>query len=66
MIEPNSIVAVGVSGGKDSLAMLCTLAAFRNFGVIPFKLIAITVDMGFEKIGVNIGKEVIVKKPKLQ
>lgn len=49
MILPNDKVAVGVSGGKDSLTLLCLLAAFqRHFG-LPFELMAVTVDMGFEE-----------------
>ncbi len=47
MISPNDKVAVGVSGGKDSLALLTLLAAYRKYFGIPFDLLAVTVDMGF-------------------
>lgn len=47
MITENSTVAVGVSCGKDSLTLLCALAAVRRFYTVPFRLIALTVDMGF-------------------
>ncbi len=47
MIAPGDRVAVGISGGKDSLALLCGLAALRRFYEHPFELVALTVDMGF-------------------
>ena len=48
MIEPGDKIAVGVSAGKDSLTLLCAMAQLRRFYPVPFELIAITVDMGFE------------------
>ena len=48
MIEPGDKIAVGVSAGKDSLTLLCAMAELRRFYPVPFELIAITVDMGFE------------------
>ena len=46
LIEAGDRVAVGLSGGKDSLTLLCLLAAFRRFSPQPFELYAFTVDMG--------------------
>ena len=46
MIAPNDRVAVGVSGGKDSLMLLTALAKLREFYPIPFTVEAITLDMG--------------------
>lgn len=46
MIAPNDKIAVGVSGGKDSLALLTLLAALREYYPQPFALTAITIDMG--------------------
>ena len=48
MIEDGDKIAVGVSGGKDSLALLATLAALRRFYPKRFEIAAITIDMGFE------------------
>ncbi len=48
MIEEGDRIAVGVSAGKDSLTLLCAMAALRRFYPKKFELIAITVDMGFE------------------
>ncbi len=44
MIERGERVAVGVSGGKDSLALLTLLAHLRR--IYPFALEALTVDLG--------------------
>lgn len=46
MIQPQDKIAVGVSGGKDSLALLVLLAAMREYYPQPYELTAITVDMG--------------------
>ena len=48
MIEPGDRVAAGVSGGKDSLAMLYALSLYRRFSPRPFELTAVTVTMGLE------------------
>ena len=48
MIREGDKIAVGVSAGKDSLTLLCALAALRRFYPKKFELCAITVDMGFE------------------
>ena len=46
MIAPGETVGVGVSGGKDSLALLTLLAALRQYHPTQFRLEAFTVDMG--------------------
>ncbi len=46
MITPNDRIGVGVSGGKDSLVLLCLLANLRRFDPSGFHLEAITIDMG--------------------
>ena len=48
MIESGDRIGVGLSGGKDSAALLCALARYRAFSPHPFELEAITVHMGFE------------------
>ena len=46
MIEEGDKIAVGVSGGKDSLVLLTLLAGLREYFNKPFELEAITIDMG--------------------
>ena len=46
MIDAGDTVAVGVSGGKDSLVTLTALARLRAFYPIPFTVRAITLETG--------------------
>lgn len=46
MIDRGDTVAVGVSGGKDSVLTLCALARLREFYPQPFDVVAITIDSG--------------------
>ena len=48
MIEEGDVIGVGISGGKDSLALLKTLAEMRRFYPKKYEVKAITIDMGFE------------------
>lgn len=48
MIAPGDRIAVGISGGKDSLALLAALSKLRTFYPNPFELEAVTVSMGLE------------------
>ena len=47
MIQEGDKIAVGISGGKDSLSLLYALAHLRIFYPNHFELIAITVDLGW-------------------
>jgi len=46
MISAGDRIAVGVSGGKDSLVLLVLLAGLKAYFNKPFQLEAITIDMG--------------------
>ena len=48
MIEDGDHIAVGISGGKDSLTLLYALHGLKRFYPKKFELSAITVDLGFE------------------
>lgn len=48
MIADGDRVAVGISGGKDSLMLLCALNALRRYYPRRFELEAITIELGFE------------------
>lgn len=46
MIEENDRIAVGLSGGKDSVTLLTLLAKLRIFYPKKFSVVAIRIDMG--------------------
>ena len=50
MIEAGDRIAVGVSGGKDSLVTLLALARLQKFFPTPFTLEAITLEMGMPEM----------------
>lgn len=54
MISENDKIAVGISGGKDSLTLLYALNALKRFYPKHFDICAVTVDLGFENL--NLGE----------
>ena len=48
MIQEGDKIAVGISGGKDSLTLLYALVNLQKFYPKQFDLVAITVDLGYE------------------
>ena len=72
MIEAGDKIAVGVSGGKDSLVLLVLLSGLREYFDKPFALEAITIDMGLgmdygevEKLCADIGVPYTVVKTEI-
>ena len=48
MIDNGDKIAIGLSGGKDSICLLLALATLRRFYPNKFDIEAITVSLGFE------------------
>lgn len=47
LIDDNDTIAVGLSGGKDSMLLLAALVLYKRFKKKNYKIRAITVDLGF-------------------
>lgn len=52
MIDSGDKIAVGISGGKDSLTLLYALHGLKRFYPQKFELIAITVNLGYQEFDV--------------
>lgn len=57
MIEEGDRIAVGISGGKDSLTLLHALHGLKRFYPSKFDLRAVTVDLGFDNLNLDKIKE---------
>ena len=53
MIQEGDLIAVGISGGKDSLTLLYALHGLKRFYPNKFELSAITVDLGYEEFDLD-------------
>ncbi|MBQ7500677.1 MAG: tRNA 2-thiocytidine(32) synthetase TtcA [Clostridia bacterium] len=73
MINDGDRIAVGLSGGKDSLTLLCVLNDLKIFYPKKFELVAVMVDMGFpdtdfgpiKKLCGELGVELVIKPTKI-
>ena len=48
LINDKDRIAIGVSGGKDSMALLYALSLYKRFSKIDFEIIPINIDLGFQ------------------
>ena len=74
LIEDGDRIAVGVSGGKDSLVMLKALNDFKKFGLYDFEIIAVNIDIynnqedysGLKSFCSNLGVELYIEQTDIQ
>lgn len=73
MIQEGDRVAVGISGGKDSLILLGALASLSRYYPKKFNVVGLTLDMGYDadysaikKYCESFGVEHIVKKTNIK
>ncbi len=53
MIEDGDKIAIGISGGKDSLTLLYALHGLKRFYPKKFDIHAVTVDLGFQNLNLD-------------
>ena len=53
LIQNGDRVAVGLSGGKDSMVLLYALKKFQKFSPIKYDLAAATIDLGFNNFDLS-------------
>ncbi len=53
MIKDGDRIAVGVSGGKDSMLLLYALKLYQKFSPVKYELAGITVSLGFESFDLS-------------
>ena len=70
LIENGDRIAVGISGGKDSLVLLKALKMFQKFGLYEYELKAVMIDIyagredysDIKKFCDDLGVELIIEK----
>lgn len=70
LIENGDRIAVGVSGGKDSLVMLKALADFKKFGLYDYDIVAVNIDIysgeesydGLKRFCDELGVELVIEE----
>lgn len=58
MIEDGDKIAIGISGGKDSLTLLYALHGLKRFYPKKFEIHAVTVDLGFKNLNLDKIKDI--------
>ncbi len=58
MIQDGDKIAIGLSGGKDSVALVCAMASLKKFYPKKFEIEVICMDPGFYKAGFGSENEI--------
>lgn len=58
MIQEGDKIAIGISGGKDSLTLLYAMHGLKRFYPKKFEIHAVTVDLGFKNLDLDKIKEI--------
>lgn len=74
LIENGDRIAVGVSGGKDSLVMLKALKDFQKFGLYNYEIVAVNIDIyngaedysGLTKFCTDLGVKLHIEQTDIQ
>ncbi len=74
LIENGDKIAVGVSGGKDSLVLLKALNDFKKFNLYNFEIVAVNIDIyngnenysGLQKFCNDLGVKLYIEKTDIQ
>lgn len=58
MIEEGDKIAIGLSGGKDSITLLYAMHRLKQFYPINFEIVAITINPGFDNFNITNLKDI--------
>ena len=56
LVEPGDKIAIGISGGKDSLLMAKLFQELKRHNKIPFELVFLSMDPGFRDVNLDLLK----------
>ena len=62
LIEKGDRIAVGVSGGKDSVALMYAFSEYKNFSPVEFEFFGLCVDLGNEGFDISEVEKVSIEK----
>ncbi|MBO5529573.1 MAG: tRNA 2-thiocytidine biosynthesis protein TtcA [Bacilli bacterium] len=57
LVDPGDVIAIGISGGKDSMCLLYAMHLYTKFSKKDFRIVPITLDLGFPGFDVAKTKE---------
>lgn len=59
LFKENSRICIGISGGKDSMALLYCLNLYKKYSKINFEIVPMMIDLGFPSFNVEALKEYV-------